>query len=62
MWFLDDIKNGLKNLVEIFVPIVDSWMMLDNGVEPREIIAEGDMNGIKVFNSVKFEIIKTYGK
>lgn len=55
-------KNGLKNLVEIFVPIVDSWMMLDNGVEPREIIAEGDMNGIKVFNSVKFEIIKTYGK
>lgn len=37
-------------------------MMLDNGEEPREIIAEGDMNGIKVFNSVKFEIIKTYGK
>ena len=32
-------KNGLKNFYNIFEPIVDEWMFIDNSGEPYEIIA-----------------------
>lgn len=55
-------KKGLKNLFNIFIPIVDSWMIVDNGVEPRELIAEGDINGINIYCVEKFEKIKNHEK
>ncbi|MBO7441988.1 MAG: zeta toxin family protein, partial [Paludibacteraceae bacterium] len=51
-------EKGLKNLFDIFIPIVDSWMIVDNGVEPREVIAEGDINEINICCVEKFEKIK----
>jgi len=32
-------ENGLKNFYNIFEPIVDEWMFIDNSGEPYEIIA-----------------------
>ena len=55
-------EKGLKNLFNIFIPIVDSWMIVDNGVEPRELIAEGDINGINIYCVEKFEKIKNHEK
>lgn len=55
-------KKGLKNLFDIFIHIVDSWMIVDNGVEPRELIAEGDINGINIYCVEKFEKIKNHEK
>ena len=55
-------KKGLKNLFNIFIPIVDSWMIVDNGVEPREIIAKGTKNEMKTFNDFKLDKIKNYGR
>ena len=55
-------EKGLKNLFDIFIPIVDSWMIVDNGVEPREVIAEGDINEINICCVEKFEKIKNYEK
>lgn len=55
-------EKGLKNLFNIFIPIVDSWMIVDNGVEPRELIAEGDINGINICCVEKFEKIKNHEK
>lgn len=55
-------EKGLKNLFDIFIPIVDSWMIVDNGVEPREIIAKGTKNEMKTFNDFKLDKIKNYGR
>lgn len=54
---------GLHNLFEVFIPIVDEWMIVDNSDLPREMVAEG---GIKkeelIHNKVKFVKLKDYGK
>lgn len=54
---------GLHNLFEVFIPIVDEWMIVDNSDLPREMVAEG---GIKkedlIHNKVKFAKLKDYGK
>jgi predicted ABC-type ATPase len=55
-------EKGLKKLFDIFIPIVDSWMIVDNGVEPREIIAKGTKNEMKTFNDFKLDKIKNYGR
>lgn len=55
-------EKGLKNLFNFFIPIVDSWMIVDNGVEPREIIAKGTKNEMKTFNDFKLDKIKNYGR
>lgn len=55
-------EKGLKKLFNIFIPIVDSWMIVDNGVEPREIIAKGTKNQMKTFNDFKLDKIKNYGR
>lgn len=55
-------EKGLKNLFNIFIPIVDSWMIVDNGVEPREIIAKGTKKQMKTFNDFKLDKIKNYGR
>ena len=49
---------GLKNLFEIYIPIVDYLILVDNSKNPREIIAE---DGI-VKNQLSFNKIKNYGK
>ncbi len=52
---------GLRNLFQIFMPIVDAWYLYDNNIEPREI-AMKDVDGIAVINDkVVFNIIKNYG-
>lgn len=50
--------SGIKNLLEIFIPIVDYWVIVDNSKNPREIIAE---DGI-IYNKSPFNKIKNYGK
>ncbi len=54
---------GLHNLFEVFIPIVDEWMIVDNSDLPREMVAEG---GVKkeelIHNKVKFAKLKDYGK
>ncbi|MBI9067930.1 MAG: zeta toxin family protein [Salinivirgaceae bacterium] len=35
-------ENGLINFFNIFKPIVDEWMFIDNSGEPYEILAEGN--------------------
>ena len=55
-------EKGLKNLFDIFIPIVDSWIIVDNGVEPREVIAEGGINEINICSVEKFEKIRNHEK
>ena len=55
-------EKGIKNLTKIFIPIVDSWIVIDNSIEPREVLAEGCKDECNIYDIEKFEHIKNYGK
>lgn len=53
---------GLKNFFNIYMPIVDYWMLVDNTRTPRTIVAEG---GLKlppyIRNIERYNMIQAYG-
>ena len=53
--------SGIKNLFQLYVPVVDYWMIFDNSQPSRVMVAEG---GIGVENNILeheiFENIKQY--
>ena len=54
-------KNGIKNLFEIYLPIVDEIMIFDNSEGKHDLIAEKTMESeIEVLNKVKFNQLKSY--
>ena len=54
---------GIRNLLEIFIPIVDGWLIVDNSELTQAIVAEGGMNvQTIVYNETLFSKIKGYGK
>jgi len=57
-------EGGLKNFFELYIPIVDNWMLVNNSGEPYEIIAEGSSDSIEITNSEVWENLKKeyYGK
>jgi len=42
--------SGLKNLVNLYLPISDYWMIIDNSENPFKLIAEGNTNKNKQIN------------
>ena len=43
---------GMKNLPQLYIPICDYWMIIDNSEHPSEIIAEGFQdNDIEIYSS-----------
>jgi predicted ABC-type ATPase len=51
--------SGLKNLFELYIPICDYWMILNNSKSPSVLIAEGYSNkDIDIKNINTFELIK----
>ena len=54
--------KGIKNLFEIYMPIVDHTMIFDNTFGDNEIIAESFNNeDLKIYNSNKLKMLKNYG-
>ncbi len=47
-------KNGLQNLFEIYLPIVDKWLIVNNSSEKFEFIAEGTKSKIVVKSEGKW--------
>lgn len=37
-------KNGIKNLIHLYLPICDYWMIFDNSNIPTKMVAEGIKN------------------
>lgn len=57
--------NGLKNLFELYIPVVDEWMVLDNSLKNHLLIAQSDKNkNPEITDLEKWEKIKKlqYGK
>lgn len=53
-------KAGIGNLFNIYMSIVDSWMLIENHSNPRVILATGHDNVIDVNNEVLYNAIKKY--
>ncbi len=54
---------GLHNLFNIFIPIVDKWMIVDNSDLSQEIVAEGRVDKVTVIrDNIKYLKIKAYGR
>lgn len=52
---------GIKNLFEIYMDIVDSWMLVENQNNPRIIIARGGTeSATKILNNELFNQLRTY--
>ncbi len=55
--------EGIDNLFNIYMPLVDSWLLVDNSVTPRSIIATGGKEQTtKIRNSITYKKIETYVK
>jgi predicted ABC-type ATPase len=51
--------RGIKNLFEIYLPIVDDVMIFDNSLGLNEIIAEKYLDGeLSIINIEKFNLLK----
>ena len=60
-WCRED--DGIDNLFRIYMPIVDTWVLVDNSITPRNIIASGGMNQeLLINNEVEFIKIEAYVK
>ena len=44
-------RQGIINLMERYIPVVDSWMILDNSSTPAVMIAEGGMGALTVIHN-----------
>src|SRR3972149_11402644 len=41
-------RRGIENLIKIFIPICDYWMIVDNSMNKFSLIAEGNFNVEKI--------------
>jgi predicted ABC-type ATPase len=54
-------KNGIKNLFEIYLSLVDEVMIFDNSAGKPELIAEKTLESeVKILNEIKFNKLKSY--
>jgi predicted ABC-type ATPase len=54
-------KNGIKNLFDIYLPIVNEAMIFDNSVGKPDLMAEKTLEtDIAIINEIKFNEIKKY--
>lgn len=52
--------TGIRNLFKLYCPVVDYFILIDNSVMPREVVAEGNIEAVQVYNEEKFKTIRQY--
>ena len=52
--------NGLRYFFDIYVTLVNQWILVDNSTEKFEFIAEGSMNSVFIKNKTKWNHLKEY--
>jgi predicted ABC-type ATPase len=56
-------QEGLDNLFHIYMPIVDTWVLVNNSMTPRSIVATGGRNQqTEINDEVDFKNIEAYVK
>ncbi len=51
-------ERGLRNFFQLYLPVVDSWMFVDNSGDAYEIIAEGTSDSTTITNQPLWNQIK----
>ena len=51
-------KSGLINFFQLYIPISDNWLLIDNSGEPYQIIAEGIKNKPVIKNQIIWNKLK----
>lgn len=51
---------GIRNLFHLYCPIVDYFVIIDNSTIPSEIVAEGNVKKISIYNEEKLNSIRQY--
>ena len=51
-------KKGLKNLFNVYLPIVDKWFIADNSGEALQVLSQGSKKHIEVSDQKKWLILK----
>ena len=49
--------SGLKNLFEIFIPIVDYWALYDNNLQTTLIADSNSVVNEKIFNEIQMSYV-----
>ena len=52
-------ERGLSNLYNLYLPVVDTWMLIDNSGDPYEVVAEGAYDSTLITNVPIWEKLKT---
>jgi len=56
-------QEGINNLFHIYMPIVDTWILVNNSMTPRSIIATGGREQqTTILNEVEYKNVETYVK
>ncbi|MEN8122580.1 MAG: zeta toxin family protein [Bacteroidota bacterium] len=50
---------GIKNMFNLYIPIADYWMFIDNSNTAFELIADGEMNKMNVNNENRWDELKS---
>ena len=54
---------GIRNLFQLFVPLVDYWAVFDNSDTPRRTVASGGLNAkTEILENVSYEKMMAYVK
>lgn len=53
-------RAGIRNLFQIYLPIVDAIMIFDNSDKRYQLIFEKYESDIKMYDEVKFNLLKDY--
>jgi len=52
--------SGIKNLLQLYIPITDYWMLIDNSNNPFNLVAEGNLGQkTNIYNNTIWETINT---
>lgn len=49
---------GIKNMFNLYIPIADYWMLINNSNSPFEIIAEGSKSNLSLKNNTTWDYLK----
>lgn len=55
-------QAGIENLFKIYLPLVDSWMLIENHSNPRIIIADGGKSEREIYNQELLNKMQSYVK
>ena len=55
-------RMGLNNLFEIYMKLVDYWVIIDNSQLQRTCVAEGKNKNVTVHDMDRLKIMRRYGK